>query len=96
MATVSASVDSLVAVYSNVIETYSLSWIDYWLEGSSLSNYTAVDLRNQALRKMQDSNQNVRLSYTLPVMPTGLTADGLYALQSSLLYGVRVDSTQFF
>jgi hypothetical protein len=30
--------------------------------------------------------------FTLPVLPTGLTADGLYVLQSALKYGVKIST----
>ena len=32
------------------------------------------------------------VSFTLPVLPTGLTADGLYVLQSALKYGVKIST----
>ena len=34
--------------------------------------------------------KDLQVWYTLPVLPTGLTGDGLYVLQSAQKYGVKV------
>jgi hypothetical protein len=79
--------------YQNVIDAYSINWIDFHLNDTSISDRTVVDRRNHALRDMQLANPNIRISYTLPLTPVGLTVNGKYALESCMNYGVRVDST---
>ncbi len=39
----------------------------------------------------QAANPGLIVSFTLPVLPTGLTADGVRLLESCAKYGVRVD-----
>ena len=34
--------------------------------------------------------RDLKVTLTLPVLPTGLTADGLYVLQSAYSHGVKV------
>ena len=36
------------------------------------------------------AGKTLDVSFTLPVLPTGLTSDGLYVLQSALKYGVKI------
>lgn len=91
LATVAKTANALQNQYQNVIDGYSVFWIDFYLDAAAASNKAATDLRNQVLRKMQTQNPNIRLTYTLPVTPTGLGADSLYVLQSAAKYGVRVD-----
>jgi hypothetical protein len=79
--------------YQNVIDAYSINWIDFHLNDTSIADRTVVDRRNRALRDMQVANPNIRVSYTLPLTPTGLTSNGRYVLESCMNFGVRVDST---
>lgn len=75
----------------NVIDAYTVSWLDFYIAGSSLSNQASIDLRNQALRAIQVANPNIRISYTLPGSSSGLTTESLNVLTSAVNYGVRVD-----
>jgi hypothetical protein len=43
------------------------------------------------MRRLQDANPGLRMSVTLPVMPTGLTADGLRLINSARTAGVNLD-----
>ena len=85
------SVSSLQAAYQSVISAYSLKWMDLDIEGASIADTTSVDRRNQALKNLQSANSGLRVGYTLPVMPTGLTQDGLNLLSNAKTRGVRVD-----
>jgi hypothetical protein len=73
--------------YQNVIDVYSINWIDFHLNDTSISDRTVVDRRNHALRDMQLANPNIRISYTLPLTPVGLTVNGKYVLESCMNYG---------
>ena len=59
--------------------------------GSALAEPPSVDRRNQAIKLLQAANPGLTVSYTLPVLPAGLTADGVYLIQSAVKYGARVD-----
>jgi hypothetical protein len=77
--------------YQNVVDAYSLSWIDFFLDSVGVADEKAVNLRNSVLRNMQVLNPNLRISYSLPVTPNGLKPETLYVLQSAVRAGVRVD-----
>ena len=77
--------------YQSVINRYNVTWADFDIEGYSISNKTSVDIRNQALSVIKRTNPGLKISYTLPVNPTGLTADGVYLIQSAVKYGLDLD-----
>ena len=83
--------NQLINKYQNVLYGYSASWLDFYLTGASLTNTAAVDLRNDAIRAMQKSDPNPRLSYSLPVTSSGFGPEAIYVLQSAVKRGVRVD-----
>jgi hypothetical protein len=77
--------------YQNIIDQYSLSWLDFDIEGTALSNYAANDRRNAAIAGLQKNNPLLKISYTLPVETYGLLEEGLRILLSAKNAGVRVD-----
>src|SRR6185436_7219360 len=83
-------VNSLVSAYSQVIDTYSLTWIDFDIEGFWIADTASVSRRNQAAAKLQAKYPNLRISYTLPVMPTGLTQDGINVINGAKSAGVTI------
>jgi chitinase len=54
----------------------------------------SIDRRSQAIAGLQSeaaaAGKPLHVWFTLPVLPTGLTADGLYVLQSALRFGVNI------
>ncbi len=94
LATVVTNVTTLTADYQSVINAYQLTHIDFDIEGAAVANNASIDRRNQALAALQQSaagaGRTLDISYTLPVLPTGLTANGLYVLQSAQKYGVKL------
>ncbi|KAH6573639.1 hypothetical protein BASA62_002853 [Batrachochytrium salamandrivorans] len=91
LAQVITSASKLKSQYQNVIDSYSISWLDFNLQGASLLNRTSIDVRNAALRGLQTVFPNLRITYTLPATPTGLSSDAMYVLTSAYNAGVRVD-----
>ena len=83
--------NTLVAAYQSVIDLYALRWIDFDVEGTAVNDHASIDRRNQAIKLLQAANPTLTVSYTLPVLPSGLTADGVYLLQSAVKFGARVD-----
>ncbi len=69
------------AQYQVVIDAYSLTAIDFDIEGAAVADAPSVDHRNAAIAGLQSAaqagGQDLAVSYTLPVAPDGLTADGL-------------------
>jgi chitinase len=74
-----------------VISKYNLTWIDLDIEGAAIADSASVNRRNQAIRALQVANPNLRVSYTLPVNPTGLDGNGVNLLSNARANGVRVD-----
>jgi chitinase len=85
------SVSQLQAAYQSVITRYNLAFIDLDIEGFGSLAADVVERRNQALRGLATSNPNLRISLTLPVLPTGLVASGVNVLNSAVRNSVRVD-----
>lgn len=85
------SVSALQAEYQAVVSAYNLTYIDLDIEGSATADPTSVARRSQALAALQRANPGLRVSFTLPVLPEGLTADGLNVVRSARDAGVAVD-----
>jgi len=79
------------AAYQAVIDYYGVNNLDFDIEGGGLGVSSVTDIRNQALAGLQKANPSVKISYTLPTLPTGLTYDGVNLLNSAAKYGVKVD-----
>jgi hypothetical protein len=88
------SVSALTAAYQSVITAYGLTHIDFDIEGAAVADHASIDRRSQAIAAVQQAaaaaGHPLSVSFTLPVLPTGLTADGLYVIQSALKYGVNI------
>ncbi len=86
--------NALKAAYAKVVDAYGLTNIDFDIEGGAIANRTAVDRRSQALASLQRdraaAGKPLAIRFTLPVLPTGLTADGVYVVQSAIKAGVTV------
>jgi chitodextrinase len=85
------SAASLQAEYQSVIDRYHVNSLDFDIEGAAVQDQHSITLRDQALAGLQAANPGLAISYTLPVLPTGLTADGLNVLASAKHDGVRID-----
>jgi Bacterial Ig domain/Cellulose binding domain/Calx-beta domain len=92
LALVITDVPTLQAAYQSIIDAYSLTHIDFDVEGAATADKASIDRRNQAIAGLQQdaaaAGRELVVSYTLPVLPTGLTADGLYVVSSAIRYGV--------
>lgn len=84
--------DALAAAYQSVIDTYHVTHLDFDVEGDALTDDAASALRNAALVQLQEDNPDLSISYTLPVLPTGLTQDGLDLLADAQAAGVDIDT----
>ncbi len=82
---------TLQAKYQKVIDKYKLTRIDFDIEGSAITNKTTIDTRNKAIAALEASNPKLTVSYTLPVLPSGLTSDGEYVLSNASANKVRID-----
>ncbi|MFF4934875.1 cellulose binding domain-containing protein [Streptomyces griseofuscus] len=92
LATTCSSVDALVGAYSKVIDTYKLTKVDFDIEGTTLGNTAANTLRAKAIAQLQARYPGLDVSFTLPVMPEGLTQEGINILTDAKANGAHVDT----
>lgn len=85
------SASAVAAEYQAVVDAYQLKYIDLDIEGAAVAEPTSVNRRSQALKLLQDARPNVKISLTLPVLPEGLTADGVGVVRSARDAGVNID-----
>ena len=86
------SAAQLQAQYQSVIDRYDIDFDRLRHRGrGGRATSTRSSLRDQAIAGLQAANPDLKVSFTLPVLPTGLTADGLHVLQQAMADGVRVD-----
>ena len=85
---------TLQAQYQSVIDKYNLTRVDFDVEGTALGNTTSIDRRNQAIAALQaaaaNAGKTLVVQYTLPVLPTGLTTEGLNLLKNAVTNGVNI------
>ncbi len=86
-----STVTALTTEYQAVVSAYSLKYIDFDIEGSAVAEPASISLRSQAMAKLQAANSGLKISLTLPVLPSGLTADGVNVVRSARDAGVNLD-----
>ncbi|MES9806701.1 cellulose binding domain-containing protein [Streptomyces cinereoruber] len=87
-----SSASALAAAYGKVIDQYELTKVDFDVEGAALPDTAANTRRSQAIAQLQKSHPGLDVSFTLPVMPEGLTQPGVDLLADAKRNGVRVDA----
>ncbi|MFG3265089.1 MULTISPECIES: glycoside hydrolase family 18 protein [Streptomyces] len=90
LGTTCASADALAAAYGKVVDAYRLTKVDFDVEGGALPNTAANTRRAQAIATLQRQHPGLDVSFTLPVMPEGLTQDGVSLLADAKANGVRI------
>ncbi|AEV89038.1 cellulose-binding family II protein [Actinoplanes sp. SE50] len=85
------STSALQAEYQAVVDAYDLKYIDLDIEGAASADTASINRRSTALAGLQKANPGLKISLTLPVLPEGLTADGLNVVKSAKNAGVDLD-----
>jgi hypothetical protein len=85
------SAASTAAEYNTVVTTYNASYLDFDIEGGGIGDTAVVNRRSQAIASVQRAHPGLKVSLTLPVLPEGLTADGMNVVRSAINAGVTVD-----
>ncbi len=86
-----SSASSLQALYQSVIDRYHVTLLDFDIEGGAVSDQASITRRDQALKGLKAANPNLVISYTLPVLPTGLVSTGVNILNSAKADGLAID-----
>jgi len=94
LATVCGSVGALETAYAKVISAYHVDHLDFDIEGADASNFAAAKRRAAALAGLQTAaathGRVLRVSLTLPALPSGLTGDAEKVLRETIGGGVSV------
>ncbi len=90
------TVSSLQSAYQAVLNKYSANSstpvrLDFDIEGGATTDQTSITRRNQALKALKSANPGLVISYTLPVLPTGLVASGVNILNSVKADGLSLN-----
>src|SRR5215216_3791157 len=88
------TVGSLTDQYQAVIDRYGIRDLDFDIEGADEGNATTLARRFKAIQRVQAAGRAagkpVQVSLTVPVMPTGLSHDGIRVVHAAVNNGVRV------
>ncbi|MGW8743464.1 glycoside hydrolase family 18 protein [Streptomyces sp. NPDC055794] len=90
LGTTCTSVDALAAAYGKVVDAYDLTKVDFDVEGGALPDTAANTRRAQAVAALQKEHPGLDVSFTLPVMPEGLTQAGVDLLADAKENGVDI------
>lgn len=96
LATVCTTPATLAAAYRSVISAYNLTKVDFDVEGGAIADTAANARRATAIATLQKeavaAGKTLEVSVTLPVLPSGLTPDGVNLVSGLKAAGVRVDA----
>ena len=85
------SVVSLKNEYKRVVQTLNLKEIDFDIEGFYSRDLDSIVRRSQAIKLLQDEIPELKIWFTLAVLPTGLTqAEGMKILKEAITAGVNI------
>jgi hypothetical protein len=86
-----SSAAQLEAAYQQVISAYHVTKVDFDIEGAALDDTAANALRDQALAALQEKD-NLQISFTVPVIPSGLGSDVIALLAGAVQAGVQISA----
>jgi len=84
------STAALRKAYAAPIAAYDPARLDFDIEGATIADRAATARRDAAIAALQRANRSVRVSFTLPVLPTGLDPDGLAVLRDAIHHHVAL------
>ncbi len=89
------SPEKLAAQYQAAISAYRLTSIDFDVEGAAVADRASIDRRSEAIAMLERaaaaSRRRLRVSLTLPVLPSGLDRYGLSVVRSAIAHRARID-----
>jgi hypothetical protein len=84
-------VEALAQSYGDAVDRLGLRKLDFDIEGAAIAEPETLRLQMQATALLQQSHPDLDVWLTLPVLPQGLTADGLNTVRIALEQGARID-----
>ncbi|MFI6550162.1 chitinase [Streptomyces prunicolor] len=86
------SATALAKAYGEALDAAGSTQADFDIEGDALTDSTSVALRSKAIALLQKERTDLKVSFTLPVMPSGLDSDSLALLESANDNAVEVST----
>ncbi|MEU0783752.1 chitinase [Streptomyces sp. NPDC006173] len=86
------SASELADAYGRALDQAGSSQADFDVEGTQLTDSASVALRSEAIALLQKERGDLKVSFTLPVMPSGLDDDSLALLESANDHAVKVST----
>lgn len=83
---------ALADAYGRALDAAGATQADFDIEGDALTDSTSNTLRSKAIALLQKKRPDLKVSFTLPVMPSGLDSDGLALLESANDQAVKVST----
>ncbi|CAL9544263.1 hypothetical protein SUDANB176_04308 [Streptomyces sp. enrichment culture] len=84
------SAEELAQAYGAALDAAGATRADFDVEGDELTDSGSTARRSEAIALLQEERADLEVSFTLPVMPSGLDEDGLAVLESADDHGVEV------
>jgi chitinase len=81
----------ITAGYQKIIDSYGVNWLDFDIEGAAIADTAAVARNMQAMASLKAADPDLKFSVTLPVLPNGLTDDGVKIIQAAKDAGIKID-----
>ncbi|GAA3912444.1 chitinase [Streptomyces lacrimifluminis] len=92
LAEVCGSASALARAYGTALDAAGSTQADFDVEGDTLTDSASVELRSKAIALLQKERTDLSVSFTLPVMPTGLDDDSVALLDSANNNSVQVST----
>ncbi|MFF9622165.1 chitinase [Streptomyces griseosporeus] len=86
------SAAGLAAAYAAALDAAGATQADFDIEGDELTDSASIALRSRAIALLQKQRPALKVSFTLPVMPSGLDSGSLALLASANTYDVQVST----
>lgn len=94
LATVCRTSSALQRVYAGVVGAYRVTHMDFDVEGAAVAKAAANARRARAVAALQRTaarhGRRLVVTYTLPVLPSGLDRDGLAVARGAIAHDVRL------
>ena len=82
---------ALATAYGEMVDALKLTKLDFDIEGAAVAEPLTIRLQMDAIALVQKTRPNLGVWLTLPVLPQGLTQDGVNVVKAALAAGVKVD-----
>ncbi|UNO41874.1 chitinase [Streptomyces sp. MST-110588] len=86
------SVDALAGAYGKAVDAFKLTKVDFDIEGGALPDTASNTRRAKAIAALQKKHPELDVTFTLPVMPEGLTQDGVNLVADAKKNGVKISA----